>query len=504
MEKTVIALMTVIIVTKVLGFSRDISLSYFYGADGLTDAYLVSTDIPTAFFSFIGMGIVASFIPIFTKIQEKQGIAEARKFTANVINIVLLLSTGIVVLILLFPQAIVKVFASGFEGETLKIAIDFTRIAALSIYFTALIYVFNGYLEVHKSFLPTVLAGLPLNIMMLFVIYLSSFTNIYVLSIGTLVAVVVQFLFLVPWIRKTGYRHSFKVNPREKNVKKMMYIAIPVIIGVSADQINVLVDRTLASQIVEGGISALTYSHRIIFFIQAIFVTAVVTVMFPKISKLAVKQNMAELKNIVGKIITTVALIVIPAAVGIMIFSTQITELLFGRGAFEANEVILTSGVLFFYAVGMLGFGLREVLVKVFYSLEDSRTPMISAFGAMFLNVILCLILSRFMGINGLALATSISTLVFTGFLYISLVRKVGSMNSLKIVQDLFKAVMASAVMGFSAKYIYTLLDEAGMGILALAGGIGAGIVVYASMLWVLQLSDIGYYKSRIVALAKR
>ncbi|QDY44736.1 hypothetical protein FK545_02080 [Planococcus glaciei] len=211
------------------------------------------------------MGIAASFIPIFTKIQETQGIGEARKFTSNVINMVLLVSTGIVVLILLFPQAIVKVFASGFEGETLKIAIDFTRIAALSIYFTALIYVFNGYLEVHKRFLPTVLAGLPLNLMMLFVIYLSSFTNIYVLSIGTLVAVVIQFLFLVPWIRKTGYRHSFKLAPKEKNLKKMMYLAIPVIIGVSADQINVLVDRTLASQIVEGGISALTYSHRIIF-----------------------------------------------------------------------------------------------------------------------------------------------------------------------------------------------------------------------------------------------
>jgi len=504
MEKTVIAIMTVIVVTKILGFSRDISLSYFYGADGLTDAYLISTDIPTAFFSFVGMGIAASFIPIFTKIQETQGVGEARKFTSNVINMVLLVSTGIVVLILLFPQAIVKVFASGFEGETLKIAIDFTRIAALSIYFTALIYVFNGYLEVHKRFLPTVLAGLPLNLMMLFVIYISSFTNIYILSIGTLVAVVIQFLFLVPWIRKTGYRHSFKIAPKEKNLKKMMYLAIPVIIGVSADQINVLVDRTLASQIVEGGISALTYSHRIIFFIQAIFVTAVVTVMFPKISKLAVNKNMAELKHIVGKIITTVALIVIPAAVGIMIFSKQITELLFGRGAFEASEVALTSGALFFYAVGMLGFGLREVLVKVFYSLEDSKTPMISAFAAMFMNVVLNIVLSRFMGINGLALATSIATLFCTGLLYLSLVKKVGSMNTKRITLDILKAVIASTVMGFAAKSVYSLLVETSGEILALAGGIGTGILVYAIMLWLLQLSDIGYYKSRILALAKR
>nr|WP_316046730.1 lipid II flippase MurJ [Planococcus glaciei] len=226
--------------------------------------------------------------------------------------------------------------------------------------------------------------------------------------------------------------------------------------------------------------------------------------MFPKISKLAVKKNMAELKHIVGKIITTVALIVIPAAVGIMIFSKQITELLFGRGAFEASEVALTSGALFFYAVGMLGFGLREVLVKVFYSLEDSKTPMISAFAAMFVNVVLNIVLSRFMGINGLALATSIATLFCTGLLYLSLVKKVGSMNTKRITLDILKAVIASTVMGFAAKSVYSLLVETSGEILALAGGIGTGILVYAIMLWLLQLSDIGYYKSRILALAKR
>src|SRR5690606_31876410 len=111
MEKTVIAIMFVVIVTKVLGFSRDIFLSFFYGADGLTDAYLISTDIPTVFFAFIGMGIAASYIPVYTKIREERGDVAAERFTANVTNAVLLLSTVLVILLLVFPVPIVKLFA---------------------------------------------------------------------------------------------------------------------------------------------------------------------------------------------------------------------------------------------------------------------------------------------------------------------------------------------------------------------------------------------------------
>ncbi|HSP23216.1 MAG TPA: murein biosynthesis integral membrane protein MurJ [Planococcus sp. (in: firmicutes)] len=504
MEKTVIALMAVIIATKVLGFSRDISLSYFYGADGLTDAYLISQTIPSVLFSFVGMGIAASFIPIFTKINEREGPEYAQRFTANLTNIVLLLSTVLIILMQLFPEQIVKIFASGFEGETLKIASDFTRISAFSIYFTALVFVFNSYLEVNKRFLATVLSGLPLNLLIIFFIYLSFEVNFYLLSIGSVVAVIVQFLCLLPSIHKTGYRHRLTAAPKDKNIQKMLLLAIPVIVGVSADQINVLVDKTLASQITEGGISALTYSHRIVFFIQAIFVTAIVTVMFPKISKLAVNNNIAHLKDIVGKIVTTVALLVIPATVGLMIFSEQVTEMLFGRGAFKDEAVVMTSGALFFYTIGMLGFGLREVLAKVFYSLEDSKTPMISAVGAMFLNVVLNIVLSRFMGINGLALATSISALATTAVLYISLVRKVGSMNTKKILMDITKAVFAAAVMGVAAKSVFAYLDSPQTELLALAGGIISGALVYVLMLWLLQLSDLAYYKARLAALAKR
>lgn len=504
MGKTVISMMFIIIITKLLGFSRDIFLAYFYGADGLTDAYLISTSISTVIFAFIGMGIAASYIPVYTKIFHDRGRDAAENFTVNVTNAVMLLTTLLILIIMCFTNPIVKVFAFGFEGETLRIAVLFTRIISVTLYFTALIFIFTSYLEVKNRFLTTELSGLPLNIVLIATIVISSWIGLYALAIGTVIAVIVQFLSMVPAIRKSGYRHRLVLDFKDQDLKKMVILAVPVIIGVSADQLNVLVDRTIASQIVEGGISALTYAHRLVFFVQAIFVLVIVKVMFPKISKLAARKEINELKNVVGKVITTVSLIVIPAAVGMMIFSRQITELMFGRGAFEEHEIEMTSGLMFFYALGLLGFGLREVLAKVFYSLGDSRTPMINAFGAMFLNIALNLVLSRIIGLNGLALATSIAAIVSTVLLYVSLVRKIGSLESRRFLADLVKGIFAAIVMAISARTAFSFSSLAMGDIPALFVGVLTGVIIYILMLWLLQLSDIAYYKARLISLARR
>ncbi|ANU17809.1 murein biosynthesis integral membrane protein MurJ [Planococcus maritimus] len=504
MEKTVISIMLIVIITKIMGFSRDIFLAYFYGANGLTDAYLISTNISTVIFAFIGMGIAASYIPVYTKIFKERGREPAEKFTVNVTNTVMLLTTILVLMIICFTTPIVKLFAFGFEGETLRIAVIFTRIISVTLYFTALIFIFTSYLEVKNRFLITELSGLPLNIILIATIAISSWLGLYILAIGTVLAVIVQFLSMIPAIKKSGYRHRFVLDFKDQDLKRMIVLAIPVIIGVSADQINVLVDRTIASQITEGGISALTYAHRLVFFVQAIFVLAIVKVMFPKISKLAARKEIKELKDVVGKVIAAISIIVIPAAVGMMIFSRQITELMFGRGEFDEYEIEMTTGLIFFYALGLLGFGLREVLSKVFYSLEDSRTPMINAFGAMFLNVGLNLVLSRIIGLNGLALATSIAAIVSTVLLYASLVRKVGSLDSRRLMIDLSKGILAAIIMGVAARTAYSVSLLAVGDIAALFIGVCIGVVVYAAMLWVLQLSDIAYYKARVLALARR
>ena len=249
MKKTALLVMIITILSKILGFGREIVLSYVYGASAITDAYLISQTIPAVIFSFISAGIATGFIPLYSRILNEQGQIEANRYTNNLSNALLLLSSVIVVFVLLFTQPIVKIFASGFSGETLELAIRFTRISVFGVYFTALLNIFAGFLRLHENYIIPALAGFPMNLVIIAFLFISTKTNIYVIAIGSVLATASQLLLLIPFVRKTGYRYQPVLNLKDEYIKTMVIIALPVIAGQSVDQINVLVDRTLASGI---------------------------------------------------------------------------------------------------------------------------------------------------------------------------------------------------------------------------------------------------------------
>ena len=143
MKKTAFLLMMITIVSKLVGFGREITLSYFYGASNISDVFLISLTIPNAFFSFIGAGISTGYIPLYSEIEQKYGEKGGIRYTNNLVNTLFVLCSGIIVFGLLFTDYIVKIFASGFEGDTLALAIKFTRISIFGIYFTCLINIFG-------------------------------------------------------------------------------------------------------------------------------------------------------------------------------------------------------------------------------------------------------------------------------------------------------------------------------------------------------------------------
>lgn len=268
-------------------------------------------------------------------------------------------------------------------------------------------------------------------------------------------------------------------------------MALPIMIGVSVNQINVLVDRTLASSIAVGGISALNYANRLNGFVQGMFVTNISTVMYPMISKMAAQSNLDGLKKSVSEAINLINLFVIPATVGAMIFAEPVVRLLFGRGAFDPEAISMTSAALFYYSIGMVGFGLRQILSRAFYSLQDTKTPMINAAIAMGLNIILNFILSKYMGIGGLALATSISAIFCTGLLFISFRKKTGSFGMKGITISSVKILCASLVMGLVARVSYAALLEHASANLSLIGAIVIGAVVYFVMIYFMGIEEV-------------
>ncbi|MBU5294093.1 murein biosynthesis integral membrane protein MurJ [Anaerosalibacter bizertensis] len=491
MKKTAILLMLITIVSKIFGFARDITLSYFYGTSNISDAYLISLTIPMVIFSFIGTAITTGYIPLFNELEQKYGEKESNKFTNNLVNLLLILCTIIVILGLIFTEQIVKIFASGFEGETLALAVQFTKISILGIYFTGMLSIFGGFLRIKGNYTIPALVGFPMNFFIILSIFLSSKTNILVLSIGSVIAIASQLILLIPFIYKEGYRYNFVLEVKDDNIKKMLYLVLPVVIGVSANQINTLVDKTIASSVSVGGISALNYSFRLIGFVQGLFVTTISTVMYPMISKMAVEDNIKGLKKTVAESINSISILVIPATIGAMCFAEPVVKLLFGRGAFDAEAISLTSNALFFYSIGMIGFGLREILSRAFYSLQDTKTPMINGTLGVTVNIVLNIILSKFMGIGGLALSTSISAIFCTVLLFISFRKKIGSFGMKNIAISFIKVSCASLVMGVIAKLLYNILIKNIGANLALIAAIIIGALVYFVMIYFMKIDEV-------------
>ncbi len=501
MKKNAFILMVLSIITKIIGFLRDITLSYFYGVSGISDAYLVSRIIPINIFSLIGTGVSTTYIPLYSSIIEKNGVKTAERFTNNIICCLTIICTVMVIFGLIFTDEVVKLFASGFEGETLSLAVNLTRISLFGIYFSGLAYVFVGYLQLRSSFVVPALMGIPLNFVIILSIAASFKSSLIILAVGSVLALAFQLLFLIPFVFNTGYRFSFFLDGKDDYLIKMMKLSLPIILGISVNQINVLIGLAMASQLAVGGISALTYANRLNLFIQGIVTFSITTVMYPSISKMVAEKDFWGLKKSLSEAISGINLLIIPVMVGAMIFAEPIVILLFGRGEFDSQAVSMTSQALFYYSIGMIGFGLREVLSRIFYSLHDTKTPMINATIAVGLNLGLNIVLSKSLGIGGIALATSISAVMCTILLLFSLRTKIGSLGLKNITLSFVKILVASLVMGLIANLCYKCLMYILSANLSLVISVGIGGLSYVATASLMKIRD---FDAIIFALRKK
>ena len=491
MKKIAMLLMITTIVSKLLGLGREIAISYFYGASSISDAYFVSLVIPTVIFGFIGAGIFTVYIPMYSKIEQNFGTDASNRYTNNLVNILFVVYTVIICFGLIFTENIVKIFALGFSSDTLELAVQFTKISILGIYFTGVLVVYTGFLQLKGNYLAPSLVGIPMNCIIILSVFISTKGNILLLAFGNLVGTASQILILIPSLLNKGYKYKYIFDLHDKHIKNMVYLALPVILGVSFNQINVLVDKTMASQIAIGGISSLNYANKLNTFVLAIFVTSISTAIFPLISRMAVENNIIGLKRVVKDAIVGINILIFPATIGAMIFAKPIVRLFFDRGAFDNQALFLTSEALFYYSIGLVSFGLMEVLGKAFYSLGDTKTPMTNAGIAMVVNIILNIYLSRYFGIGGLALATSISGILSTTLMFISLRKKIGSFGIKNISISSTKILASSLVMGAMAKLAYNSFTIIFSETLSLTFSVIIGAVLYSVMISFANIAEI-------------
>lgn len=494
--KATIGLMLATAIAKGLGFGRELVLASSYGVSMYSDAYLTAMNIPVVIFAIIGITLATVLIPLYFEVNNELGEINALKFTNNVFNIVIVLCILLAIIGVVFTEQLVKIFAVGFEGETLNIAIHFTRITIMSIVFTGLSYIMTAYLQIKNNFTIPGLASVPKNIIIIVSIILSVKYNPYIMIWGTLIGIATEFIFQLPFAIKSGYKYQLYINIKDKYIKKMSWLIGPVLIGVAVNQINTMVDRTLASTLVEGSISALNYANKLNGFVMALFITSVGAVIYPMLSKLSSEDNKEKFISSVVQSINSVILLVIPISIGAIVLATPIVKLLFQRGEFDARATSMTAIALIMYSIGMVAFGLRDIIGKVFYALKDTKTPMINGAIAMIMNIVLNIILVKYLQLAGLALATSISAIVCIFLLFGSLKKKIGYFGQDKIIKTTIKSIVAAVVMGIVTYFVYNIVSNLlGLGFVkeavSLAISVGVGAITYGILVVVLKVDEI-------------
>ena len=410
--KATIGLMIATMLSKGLGFLRELVLASTYGATMYSDAYITAINIPLIIFSIIGAAIGTTFVPIYFDVNNKLGEKKALNFTNNILNIVILICMILSLLGFVFTEKLVKLFAVGFNGETFEITVNFTKIIIISLIFTGISYVMTFYLNVKDNFTVPGLISIPKNIIIIISILVSTKYGVHWMIIGSLIAISSEFIFQLPFAIKNGFRYKLYINTKDEYIKKSILLIGPVIIGVGVNQVNAMIDRSLASTLTTGSISALNYANKLNGFIMALFVTSVVSVIYPTLSKLSSENNKDEFIKIIVTSINSVILLIMPISIGAIALANPIVKILFERGEFDSRATSMTAIALMMYSIGMVAFGVRDILGRVFYSLSDTKTPMINGAIAMVINIIINLILIKKFKHVGLAFANSMSAII--------------------------------------------------------------------------------------------
>ena len=510
--KAAAGLMAATLLAKVLGFGRELTLASAYGASGTSDAFLVAMNIPAVIFTAIGTSLGTAFIPLYCDVHSKKGQDSSIKFTNNVFNIIALICIGFSIIGAIFTPQIVKLFAVGFEGETFKQAIYFTRIIMLGMAFLGMNYIMTAYLQVKENFTIPGLMPIPNNICIIAAIIISAKVgNPYLLPLGALIGIASQFFFQLPFAMKKGYKYSPYINVKDEHLKKMLWLVGPVLIGVAVNQVSTMVDRTIASTLVEGSISALNYANKLNQFVMGMFIVSISAVIYPMLSKLSSENNKEKFNESISTAANTVILLVIPISVGAIILANPIVKLLFERGEFDARATQMTAVALVFYSIGMIGFGLRDILGKVFYALQDTKTPMINGMIAMSLNIVLNICFVKFtnMQLAGLALATSTSAIVTIILLFISLRKKIGPFGGKTIGLVMIKSILSAMLMAVVTLFAYNnIANILGTGfiqeVITLAVSVGLGAIVYGGSIIVLKVKEVNLILDTVKKKLKR
>jgi len=489
-------------VSRVLGYIRDAVIASYFGAGTNADIFFIAYRIPNFFRRLVGEGaLTVSFIPVFTEELMLGSKERAKRLAATSFTLFSIILAVLTIAGILFSAQIVELTAPGFANiqNKLPITVSLTKWMFPFLFFICLVALGMGVLNSLKHFTAPALSPALFNLSMIgSTIFLIPFFKqpVYALAFGVVFGGILQFLYQLPYLKQYDMFPRFDFHFNDPAIKKIVFLMLPAILGAAVYQINILITSRFASHLREGSVSYLYYADRIFELPIGVFVIAVATAVLPSMSEYAVKQDWSGFKESLSFGIRLVTFITIPATVGLITLGMPIVSMLFQRGEFTQEATKGTVYALYFFSLSLAAFGGVRILVSAFYSLKDTFTPVKVGIAAVIANIIFCFILIGPLQHGGLALATSLSSIVNLLLLFLILRKKLGGIGGRKIFTSAIKVAIASTPMGIAVYGLSLLVDWSSAGVTiakvsVLSLSILAGIAVYVLFAHILKSPEL-------------
>jgi putative peptidoglycan lipid II flippase len=496
--------------SNIVGLVRQILISNAFGTDRAIDAFYAASTYPDLIFNLVAGGALASaFIPTFTGFLAQDDRPSAWKLASSITNLIILALSLMSAISAVYALPIVRhILAPDFPTSEQALAASLLRILLLAPTVFGVSGLLMGILNAHQRFWLPALAPTMYWLGMIFgLLFLVPSMGVYGLAWGAVLGAVLHLVIQIPGLRSLpGRIYLFTLGLKEAAVREVGRLMAPRVLGVAVVQLNFVVNALIASGQPEGSLSAIKYAWAIMTMPQVVIAQAIAIAALPTFSAQVALGQTNEMRASLAATLRGVLLLSLPASLGLILLRQPITALLFQHGAFDAHSTDMVAWALLWFTAGLVGHSVVEVVSRAFYSLHDTKTPVLVGAGAMSLNVVFSFAFSDlflrlgWMPHGGLALANSLATALEMTVLLVLMRRRLKGLNGGQIALGFGQAALAT--LGMSLGLLLWLTLTAGRSLwLGALGGVAIGGIVFTLVVWLLKVPEL---KSLSEALLRR
>jgi putative peptidoglycan lipid II flippase len=438
------------VLSRILGLVREVVLANQFGTTSTMDAYVSAFRIPDLLFLVVIAGSFgAAFIPIFGEYLSKGDEDRAWRLASAVLTWAGIVVLALSLIIFVFARPMMRIVAPGFDDETTSLAVELMRILLLSPIFLGTGIAFKGILEAQHQFTWPAFAPLLYNLAIIVgAIWFAPTYGIQAVAWAVIIGAVGHMAVQLPSVLRSGLVFRPSLNRQVEGLAEVGRLMGPRIVGLAAFQANFIAINAFASTTSSERVSALNYAWQLLMLPHGVLALSISTVIFPTLAELYSRGDDTGFRMTLDRTLRPLLFLSIPASVGLFLVREPIVRLIYQSGSFDATSTDLVAAPLAWFAIGLVGYALTEILTRVFYATRDTRTPVVTGVLTVIANLLLSALLIGSLGHAGLALALSVTTGAEAVILWLFLRQRAGGVVSRTFLPWLVRVIIATVGMG--------------------------------------------------------